>query len=85
MGDDESAKQFLDLREKLEERDRLCANIAQFIRTPHLQIQLSEIAKSGLGNQLLFLDEMGHFQEKIRRYFTKKYSVNLSILVQFCV
>ncbi len=72
MGDDESAKQSKELREKLQKRNKLSANIAQFIPTLHLQIQLNEIAKSGLTNQLLFLDEVTHFHEKNRLYFYPK-------------
>ena len=72
MGDDESAKKSQELRAKLEKRNRLSANIAQFIPTLHLQVQLNEIAKSGLENQLLFLYETGKFHEKNRLYFYPK-------------
>ena len=72
MGDDESAKHSKKLREKLEKRNEVSANIAQFIPTLHLQIQLNEMSKSGLKNQLFFMDEMGKFHEKIRLYFYPK-------------
>jgi ABC-2 type transport system permease protein len=72
MGDDESMKQSTELREKLQKRNEISANIAQFIPTIHLQIQLNELAKSGLQNQLLFLDEMNKFHERNRLYFYPK-------------
>ena len=72
MGDDESVKDAKELHEKLVKRNEVSANIAQFIPTLHLQIQLNEIAKSGLSNQLLFWDEMGKFHEGLRLYFYPK-------------
>lgn len=72
MGDDESLKEAKELHEKLVQRNEASANIAQFIPTLHLQIQLNEITKAGLKNQLLFWDEMGKFHEKLRLYFYPK-------------
>jgi ABC-2 type transport system permease protein len=72
MGDDESQKQSQDLRQKLQKRHEASVNIAQFVPTIHLQIQLNELAKSGLQNQVFFLDEMTKFHEKNRLYFYPK-------------
>ncbi|KAF2506596.1 DUF3526 domain-containing protein [Flavobacterium foetidum] len=72
MGDDESSVQSKDLESKLEQRNRASELIAQFIPTLHTQIQLNEIAKSDLRNQLLFLKETTKFHEKLRLYFYPK-------------
>lgn len=71
-GDDESAQQSQELVTKLEQRNLASQHIAQFIPTLHTQIQLNEIAKSDLGNQLLFLKETKQFHEKLRLYFYPK-------------
>lgn len=72
MGDDESAVQSKELESKLEQRNNTCELIAQFIPTLHTQIQLNEIAKSDLRNQLLFLKETKQFHEKLRLHFYPK-------------
>jgi len=72
MGDDESAVQSRELETKLEQRNNASEAIAQFIPTLHTQIQLNEIAKSDLRNQLLFLKETTKFHEKLRLYFYPK-------------
>lgn len=71
-GDDDSAKQSQELETKLQQRNHASQDIAQFIPTLHTQIQLNEIAKSDLGNQLLFLKETKRFHEKMRLYFYPK-------------
>ena len=72
MGDDESAVQSKELETKLKQRNHASQFIAQFIPTLHAQIQLNEIAKSDLGNQLLFLQKTKEFHEKMRLYFYPK-------------
>ena len=72
MGDDESAVQSKELETKLKQRNHASQFIAQFIPTLHTQIQLNEIAKSDLGNQLLFLQKTKEFHEKMRLYFYPK-------------
>lgn len=72
MGDDESAVQSKELESKLEQRNNTGELIAQFIPTLHTQIQLNEIAKSDLRNQLLFLKETKQFHEKLRLHFYPK-------------
>ncbi|MGS2762632.1 DUF3526 domain-containing protein [Sinomicrobium sp. M5D2P9] len=75
MGDDETYEQSTTLREKLGQRNVAAFRIAQFIPTLHLQLGLNEIAKSGLGNHLRFLDETGRFHEKLRlRFYPKIFS-----------
>ena len=72
MGDDESAIQSKELETKLTQRNQASQTIAQFIPTLHTQIQLNEIAKSDLGNQLLFMQKTKDFHEKMRLYFYPK-------------
>ena len=78
-GDDDSAKQSQELANKLEQRNRASQFIAQFIPTLHVQIQLNEIAKADLGNQLLFLKETKQFHEKMRLYFYPKIFDNADV------
>lgn len=78
-GDDDSAKQSQELQNKLEQRNKASQNIAQFIPTLHAQIQLNEIAKADLGNQLLFLKETKLFHEKLRLYFYPKIFDNAEV------
>jgi ABC-2 type transport system permease protein len=79
MGDDESAVQSKELEAKLEQRNRAGELIAQFIPTLHTQIQLNEIAKSDLRNQLLFLKETTQFHEKLRLHFYPKIFENAPV------
>jgi ABC-2 type transport system permease protein len=78
-GDDDSAKQSQELEHKLGQRNNASQFIAQFIPTLHAQIQLNEIAKADLGNQLLFLKETKHFHEKMRLYFYPKIFDNADV------
>ncbi|MBS7232135.1 DUF3526 domain-containing protein [Flavobacterium psychroterrae] len=78
-GDDDSSKQSQELENKLQQRNNASQLIAQFIPTLHTQIQLNEIAKSDLGNQLLFLKETKLFHEKMRLYFYPKIFDNAEV------
>jgi ABC-2 type transport system permease protein len=71
-GDDDSAIQSKELATKLAQRNEASQCIAQFIPTLHTQIQLNEMAKSDLGNQLLFLKKTQQFHEKLRLHFYPK-------------
>jgi ABC-2 type transport system permease protein len=71
-GDDDSAIQSKELATKLAQRNEASQSIAQFIPTLHTQIQLNEMAKSDLGNQLLFLKKTQQFHEKLRLHFYPK-------------
>jgi ABC-2 type transport system permease protein len=79
MGDDESAIQSKELETKLEQRNQASQFIGLFIPTLHTQIQLNEIAKSDLGNQLLFLKKTKDFHEKLRLYFYPKIFDNADV------
>lgn len=79
MGDDESAKQSQELQTKLRQRNEASQTIAQFIPTLHTQIQLNEIAKSDLENQLLFMQKTTAFHEKMRLYFYPKIFDNADV------
>lgn len=72
MGDDETAEISATLREKLGQRNTAASRIAQFIPTLHLQLCLNDIAKSGLGNQLRFLDQTERFHERLKLHFYPK-------------
>jgi ABC-2 type transport system permease protein len=78
-GDDDSVKQSQELANKLEQRNKASQFIAQFIPTLNAQIQLNEIAKADLGNQLLFLKETKLFHEKMRLYFYPKIFDNADV------
>jgi ABC-2 type transport system permease protein len=72
VGDDAAADQAQKFSEKLRQRENASKRISQFIPTLHTQIQLNEIAQSGLGNQLRYLEETNTFHEKLRLYFYPK-------------
>jgi len=72
MGDDESAEQSAALREKLLQREVTSRHIAWLVPTLHTQLYLNELAQSGLGNQLRFLDAVNGFHEKKRLSFYPK-------------
>ena len=79
MGDDESSIQSKELETKLKQRNKTSQTIAQFIPTLHTQIQLNEIAKSDLGNQLSFMKKTKEFHEKMRLYFYPKIFDNAAV------
>jgi ABC-2 type transport system permease protein len=72
MGDDGARRQSDQMIEKLWQREKASSVIACFIPTLHAQYQLSTIARSGLGNQLQFLDSTARFHEKMRLHFYPK-------------
>lgn len=78
-GDDDSAKESQELEAKLQQRNTASQFIAQFIPTLHTQIQLNEIAKADLENQLLFLKETKQFHENLRLYFYPKIFDNKAV------
>jgi ABC-2 type transport system permease protein len=81
-GDDDSAVQSKELLAKLAQRNHASALIALFIPTLHTQLQLNEIAKSDLENQLLFLKATRQFHEKLRLYFYPKIFDNEAVSQQ---
>ena len=80
LGDDESATQANELRAKLGQRERASRTISWFIPTLHTQFQLGELARSGLGNQLRFLDQTTRFHENLRLYFYPKIFSNAPVM-----
>lgn len=79
LGDDESADESGNLAQKLRQREAASLAIARFIPTLHVQLQLGELARSGLGNQLNFLAYMSRFHEKTRLYFYPRIFGNASV------
>lgn len=79
VGDDESAGQAGELRHKLQQRETAGRILARFVPTLHTQLQLNELARSGLGNHLRFLDYTGRFHEKMRLYFYPKIFSNAPV------
>lgn len=72
MGDDESQVQAKAMQDKLWQRERTSALVARFVPTLHTQHMLNAIARSGLSNQLSFLDSTTRFHEKMRLHFYPK-------------
>lgn len=72
MGDDDAAEYSAAMKKKLMQRDDAGTAIGYFLPTLHTQLQLNDIAQSGLKNQLQFLDSTTSFHEKKRLYFYPK-------------
>lgn len=69
MGDDESAAESGQLRQKLDRREAVSHWFGWFVPALYAQLQLNDLARSGLGNQARFLDETTRFHERLRLYF----------------
>jgi ABC-2 type transport system permease protein len=80
MGDDESAEYSNALKNKLLEREKTSTIIGYFLPTLHTQLQLNNIAKSGLKNQIHFLDSTKAFHERKRLYFYPKIFESFPVL-----
>jgi ABC-2 type transport system permease protein len=80
MGDDESAEYSNALKNKLLEREKTSTIIGYFLPTLHTQLQLNNIAKSGLKNQIQFLDSTKAFHERKRLYFYPKIFESFPVL-----
>ena len=72
MGDDESATESEQLRQKLNRREVVSHWFGWLVPSLYAQLQLNDLARSGLGNQVRFLDEMTRFHERLRLYFYPK-------------
>lgn len=72
MGDDEARQEAQQMKYKLWEREKTSKQIAYFIPSLHIQHALTTLARSGLSNQLEFLDSTGRFHEKMRLHFYPK-------------
>ncbi|AQX05994.1 DUF3526 domain-containing protein [Elizabethkingia meningoseptica] len=69
MGDDESKAQSDLLHQKLWKREKMSRNLSYFVPGLHTQLQFNELTRSGLSNQLKFIEKTGEFHEKNRLYF----------------
>lgn len=72
MGDDDAASQSAGLQEKLRMRETVSQWVGRLLPSLHTQLQLNDVARSGLGNQLRFLDATSRFHEQKRLYFYPK-------------
>ncbi|WP_046246726.1 DUF3526 domain-containing protein [Hymenobacter terrenus] len=72
MGDDESARESGELRQKLYQREAASRQFGLWLPSVHAQLRLNDLARSGLGNQVRFLDETTRFHERLRLYFYPK-------------
>lgn len=79
MGDDDAQQQAREFKNKLYSRESAGNNIARLIPTLHAQWQMNDIAQSGLGNHLQFLDSAARFHEKMRLYFYPKIFENTPV------
>ena len=80
MGDDDAAAQSTAMRSKLLQREKLSNSIGYLIPTLHTQLQLNNIAQSGLQNQIDFLDSTTAFHERKRLYFYPKIFEDAAVL-----
>ncbi len=72
MGDDEAKQYSTAMRDKLLQRERISNSIGYFLPSVHIQLQLNKLTRSGLSNQVAFLDSLTAFHEKKRLYFYPK-------------
>jgi ABC-2 type transport system permease protein len=72
LGDDEASPAADALRQKVRQREVVSRQLAQFVPPLHAQLQLNELARSGLGNQLRFQEATGRFHEKLRLHFYQR-------------
>lgn len=79
MGDDESQQQSQAMREKIRQREQASRSSALAIPTLHTQLQFNDLARTGLGNHLEFLDRTRAFHERMRLYFYPKIFENVSV------
>ena len=79
MGDDESRQQSQAMREKIRQREQASRWWALAIPTLHTQLQFNELARTGLGNHLEFLDRTRAFHERMRLYFYPKIFDNAAV------
>jgi ABC-2 type transport system permease protein len=72
MGDDDAQQASRHLKNKLYSREKAGEQLSLFIPTLHTQWQMNNLAQSGLGNYLSFLDSAARFHENKRLYFYPK-------------
>lgn len=69
MGDDESMHESRAMREKLRQRESMSRAFAFAIPTLHAQMNLNDLAQTGLADYLCLLDSTVSFHERTRLYF----------------
>jgi ABC-2 type transport system permease protein len=79
MGDDDAQQQSRELKEKLKSREQAGNKVALFIPTLHAQLQMNNIAQSGLGSHLQFLDSAAQFHERMRLHFYPSIFENIPV------
>lgn len=72
VGDDEALTASKKFKEKLNVRNNASRLLSQFIPSIYTQLQLEELAGTGLDNQLDFLNHCNQFHEKLRLFFYPK-------------
>lgn len=72
MGDDESINESNAMRAKLLEREKMSGAIAFAIPSMHAQMNLNDLARTGLTDYLRLLDSAISFHERTRLYFYPK-------------
>jgi ABC-2 type transport system permease protein len=72
MGDDDAAKYSIAMKQKLKQRERIAHIVGYFLPTLHAQLELNDLAQSGLKNRIQFLDNTAAFHERKRLYFYPK-------------
>mgnify|MGYP003575364251 CR=1 FL=1 len=72
MGDDESIDDSKAMRAKLLEREKMSGAIAFAIPSMHAQMNLNDLAQTGLTDYLRLLDSAVSFHERTRLYFYPK-------------
>lgn len=72
MGDDDASAASAELYNKLWKRNAVTKTLAAFVPGLHTQQAMNDLSRSGLQNQLLFLDSTARFHEKMRLYFYPK-------------
>lgn len=79
MGDEQSAEQSEQLKEKLRKREGVGALLGAFVPTVHTQLTLNSLCLTGLQNQLHFLEKLEAFHEQKRLYFYPKIFTNAPV------
>ncbi len=79
MGDHDAMKDAQEMRSKLLQRENTSRTVAAFLPTMHAQLQLNDIAKTGMLNHISFLDSTTAFHEKMRLFFYPKIFENANV------
>ncbi|MCU0467850.1 MAG: DUF3526 domain-containing protein [Arcicella sp.] len=72
MGDDEASNASKQLQLKLRQRENLSSTLSMIFPSIHTALTMNDLAKTGLGNQLSFGEQLVKFHEQKRLYFYPK-------------